>query len=73
MSDPRREDSDGWTSAVASGFALVGFLSLVFVAFTLLAMGPFIRYDVVAVVKKLLYSAYQRCAANTKENSRPTE
>lgn len=45
MSDPRREDSDGWTSAVASGFALVGFLSLVFVAFTLLAMGPFIRYD----------------------------
>jgi hypothetical protein len=40
-----RDDSDGWTSAVASGFALAGFLTLVFVAFTLLAMGPFIRYD----------------------------
>jgi hypothetical protein len=43
--DARRDDSDGWTSAVASGFALAGFLTLVFVAFTLLAMGPFIRYD----------------------------
>lgn len=43
----RRGDDydDGWTSAVSSGFALVGFLSLVFVAFTLLAMGPFVRYD----------------------------
>jgi undecaprenyl-diphosphatase len=30
---------------VSSGFALAGFLSLVFVAFTLLAMGPFVRYD----------------------------
>ena len=45
MSIPRRDDTDGWTSAVSSGFALVGFLSLVFVAFTLLAMGPLIRYD----------------------------
>lgn len=36
---------DGWSSAVSSGFALAGFLSLVFVAFTLLAMGPFVRYD----------------------------
>jgi membrane-associated phospholipid phosphatase len=44
----RRGDDDiddGWTSAVSSGFALAGFLSLVFVAFTLLAMGPFVRYD----------------------------
>src|SRR5512139_2995197 len=42
----RSEDSDdGWTSAVSSGFALAGFLSLVFVAFTFLAMGPFVRYD----------------------------
>lgn len=40
-----RDDSDGWTSAVASGFALAGFLSLVFIAFTLLAMGPLVRYD----------------------------
>jgi undecaprenyl-diphosphatase len=40
-----RDDDDGWTSAVSSGFALAGFLSLVFVAFTLLAMGPFVRYD----------------------------
>ncbi len=30
---------------MSSGFALAGFLSLVFVAFTLLAMGPFVRYD----------------------------
>jgi membrane-associated phospholipid phosphatase len=42
--DPHALD-DGWTSAVSSGFALAGFLSLVFVAFTLLAMGPFVRYD----------------------------
>jgi undecaprenyl-diphosphatase len=43
----RRSDEidDGWSSAVSSGFALAGFLSLVFVAFTLLAMGPFVRYD----------------------------
>ena len=40
-----KDYDDGWTSAVSSGFALVGFLSLVFVAFTLLAMGPFVRYD----------------------------
>jgi hypothetical protein len=42
---PGRDESDGWTSAVASGFALAGFLTLVFVAFTLLAMGPLMRYD----------------------------
>jgi undecaprenyl-diphosphatase len=41
----RDELDDGWTSAVSSGFALAGFLALVFVAFTLLAMGPFVRYD----------------------------
>ena len=42
----RRDVPDhGWTTAVSSGFALAGFLSLVFVAFTLLAMDPFIRYD----------------------------
>lgn len=39
------EPDDGWTSAVSSGFALAGFLTLVFVAFTLLAMGPLVRYD----------------------------
>lgn len=31
---------DDWTTEVSSGFALVGFLGLVFVGFTLLAMGP---------------------------------
>lgn len=41
----RAEPDDGWTSAVSSGFAMAGFLALVFVAFTLLAMGPFVRYD----------------------------
>lgn len=41
----RDEPDDGWTSAVSSGFALAGFLTLVFVAFTLLAMGPLVRYD----------------------------
>jgi undecaprenyl-diphosphatase len=43
--DGIEEIDDGWTSAVSSGFALAGFLSLVFVAFTLLAMGPLVRYD----------------------------
>jgi len=37
--------SDGWTSEVSSGFALAGFLMLVFVAFTALAMGPLTRID----------------------------
>ncbi|HEX6247554.1 MAG TPA: phosphatase PAP2 family protein [Nocardioidaceae bacterium] len=45
MLDRDREDVDGWTSAAASGFALAGFLALVFVAFTLLAVGPFMKYD----------------------------
>lgn len=41
----RAEPDDGWTSQVSSGFALAGFLALVFVAFTLLAMDPLARYD----------------------------
>ncbi len=38
-------EDDGWTSEVSSGFALAGFLGLVFVAFTLLAMGPLAKFD----------------------------
>ena len=46
MSTPRHgRVDDGWSSAVSSGLALSGFLTLVFVAFTLLAMGPLVRYD----------------------------
>ncbi len=41
--DPRPDD--GWTSHVASGFALAGFLSLVFVGFTLLALRPLESID----------------------------
>ena len=43
----RREpaNEDGWDSEVASGFALAGFLTLVFVGFTLLAMGPLLKFD----------------------------
>jgi undecaprenyl-diphosphatase len=36
---------DGWTSEISSGFALAGFLGLVFVALTLLAMGPLAKFD----------------------------
>jgi undecaprenyl-diphosphatase len=36
---------DGWTSEVSSGFALAAFLTLVFVGFTLLALGPLISID----------------------------
>ena len=36
---------DGWTTEVSSGLALAGFLFLVFVGFTLLAMGPLISLD----------------------------
>jgi hypothetical protein len=36
---------DDWTSEVSSGLALAGFLFLVFVGFTLLAMGPLISLD----------------------------
>jgi len=45
---PRREASgadDGWTSEVSSDLALAGFLFLVFVGFTLLAMGPLVSID----------------------------
>lgn len=44
----RRRDplvDDGWTSEVSSGFALAGFLGVVFIGFTLLAMGPLIGID----------------------------
>jgi membrane-associated phospholipid phosphatase len=36
---------DGWTTEVASGLALAGFLFLVFLGFTLLAMGPLMSLD----------------------------
>ena len=36
---------DGWTTEISSGLALAGFLFLVFVGFTLLAMGPLISLD----------------------------
>jgi PAP2 superfamily len=36
---------DGWTSEVSSGLALAGFLFLVFIGFTMLAMGPLISLD----------------------------
>jgi undecaprenyl-diphosphatase len=36
---------DGWTSEVSSGLALAGFLFLVFLGFTLLAMGPLVSLD----------------------------
>ena len=36
---------DDWTSEVSSGLALAGFLFLVFIGFTLLAMGPLISLD----------------------------
>ncbi|MDQ6686554.1 MAG: phosphatase PAP2 family protein [Actinomycetota bacterium] len=35
----------GWTTDVSSAFALAGFLALVFVGFTLLAMGPLVAVD----------------------------
>lgn len=41
---PRR-DPDGWTSEVSSGLALAGFLFLVLVAFTALAVGPLQKFD----------------------------
>jgi membrane-associated phospholipid phosphatase len=46
--DRRRRDpavDDGWTSEASSGFALAGFLSLVFGGLTLLAIGPLSRFD----------------------------
>lgn len=37
--------TDDWTTEVSSGLALAGFLFLVFLGFTLLAMGPLISID----------------------------
>jgi membrane-associated phospholipid phosphatase len=39
------EPDDGWTSEVSSSFALAGFLGLVFLALTLLAIGPLAKFD----------------------------
>jgi PAP2 superfamily protein len=41
---PRPRD-DGWTSEASSAFALSGFLFVVFIGFTLLAMGPLVGID----------------------------
>lgn len=41
----RSDPDDGWSSIVSSGFALAGFLTLVLVAFTVLAAGPLVAYD----------------------------
>ena len=41
----RATPHDGWTTEVSSGLALAGFLFLVFIGFTLLAMGPLISLD----------------------------
>lgn len=41
----RPAPDNGWTSEVSSGLALAGFLFLVFVGFTLLAIGPLISLD----------------------------
>lgn len=41
----RDDADDGWTSEVAAGYALAGFLALVFVGLTLLAMGPMAKLD----------------------------
>ncbi len=41
----RRTAKGDWSSEVSSGFALAGFLAVVFVGFTLLAMGPLVRID----------------------------
>ena len=42
---PRPAVDDGWTSEVSSGFALAGFLFLVFIGFTALALGPLMAID----------------------------
>lgn len=43
--EPAIEPSDGWTTEVSSGYALAGFLALVFIGFTLLAAGPLMGLD----------------------------
>lgn len=47
MRSPRRgsQTHDGWTSPVSSALALAGFLGVVFVAFTLLALEPLMAID----------------------------
>ncbi len=47
MSRSRRRSSgdDGWDSEVSASLAVAGFLALVLVGFTLLAMGPLIKFD----------------------------
>ncbi|MGH3510311.1 MAG: phosphatase PAP2 family protein [Nocardioidaceae bacterium] len=39
------ELDEGWNDEVSAGYALAGFLALVFVGFTLLAMGPLLSID----------------------------
>jgi membrane-associated phospholipid phosphatase len=43
--DPRPAGHDGWMTEGASAFAMAGFLGLVFVGFTLLAMDPLVALD----------------------------
>ncbi len=48
MRRPRRSAAsgdDGWTSEISSALALAGFLFLVFLGFTALAMGPLVSLD----------------------------
>ncbi len=47
MRSPRRgsQTHDGWTSPVSSALALAGFLGVVFVGFTLLALEPLMAID----------------------------
>lgn len=42
---PRPDRHDGWMSEASSAFAMAGFLGLVFVGFTLLAMDPLVALD----------------------------
>ena len=44
-STPALDPHEGWTSETSSAFAMAGFLFLVFVGFTLLAMGPLMSID----------------------------
>ena len=41
----RRTLADDWDPEVAAGYALAGFLSVVLTLFTLLALGPLVRFD----------------------------
>ena len=42
---PALDPHEGWTSETSSAFAMAGFLFLVFLGFTLLAMGPLMSLD----------------------------